>query len=513
MYKHLTRVLFAGAAFALSGMGPASAETSATPTLIAQASPAPKATATPNPFSYGGYIRSFYFTRLNNPQLTTKNPLNQASWNTGLSLHAAYNFGGGFTVGGAYLYADPLNGNCSTAASHAAGLPCIKPNTGAIIQGTNPDDTLPGFQLSTFYEAYLQYKNPELYVRLGNQVINTPWANASDSRLKPEAFQGGDLTYKFNKEWTGEAMFMSRFEDRVSSEFLDSTLLTATKIADAPGAGSNLHLANYSAIATSGFGYGRLGYTSGPLAANLHYYDFVDIANALWLDGKYTWKAYGKPFFAVQAGTEQNSGKAVIGKIDSQIFGMQAGYSPYSTVDLTVGFNYIPEKSDTLTLPAGVTCTGTSIGGPAVFSYFLPSGGTPQCHNNANGTATVYYGGWASPYTDSYATDQLFTTSISQGMIDRRSTGNAVKVSATAYTFQKRVKFIASDAWYWYGNGTAGVAPTSEFDLDGTFYFNAVGKGPYHGFSLRHRYAERTQPLFTTNPDFKYNRTQLEYDF
>ena len=390
----------------------------------AQAAPSPKPSATPNPVSYGGYVRSFYFTRLNNPQLTTKNPLNQASWNTAVSLHAAYTFGGNFSIGGSYLYANPLSGDCRSAASHAAGAPCVKPNTGAMLEGTNPDDTLPAFELSTLYEAYLQYKDPALYVKIGNQVINTPWANASDSRLKPVAFQGGDATYAFTKNWTGEAAYMNKFEGRADSQFLSSTLLTATKIADAPGAGGNLHVPNYSAITTNGFGYGRLGYTGGPLTANLHFYDFIDIASAVWFDGKYAWKGYGKPFIAVQAGSEQNSGAAVIGKINSQIAGVQAGYSPWSSVDLTLGYDYIPQKTDTLTLPAGVTCSSTgSIGGPAVFAYFLPSGGTPQCHANANGTASVYYGGWASPYTDSYATDQLFDTSISQGMIDRRSAG------------------------------------------------------------------------------------------
>ena len=125
----------------------------------------------------------------------------------------------------------------------------------------------------------------------------------------------------------------------------------------------------------------------------------------------------------------------------------------------------------------------------------------------------MYYGGWASPYTDSYATDVLFTTSISQGMADRRSPGQAVKVQATFYTFNKRIRFIASRAYYDYGNAAGGVAPTQESDLDGTYYFNPVGKGAYRGLSFRYRYAERTQNFFTTNPDFKYNRAQLEYAF
>lgn len=498
------RAWIAGAVLALCAIGTAAAQT-----------PTPKPSATPNPFTYSGYVRSLGFTRLNNPQLSKSNPLNQASWTSAIDVHAAYTFVKNVSLGATYLYATPFYGQCNTPATHAAGPPCVNPNTQALNQGTNPDDTLPGFILNTMYETYLQYKDPSLYVKVGNQVLNEPWANPSDSRIKPVAFQAGDASYAFTKNVLGEVIYANKFQDRVSSSFLKSTLLTATNIADAPGAGGNLHIPKFSSIDTDGFWMGRGAYANGPFAGNAYYYAFLDIANAFWGDMKYTWNGKaGKPFVALQGGAESNSGSSVIGKINSQVFGIQGGFTPWKGVDIAVGYNYLPQKSDTLVLPAGVTCSSSgTIGGTAVFPYFLPSGGTPQCHTNGNGTTTVYYGGWASPYTDSYATDVLFTTSISQGMIDRRSPGQAVKVSATFSLDNKRVRFIASRAYYDYGNAFAGVAPTQETDLDGTYFFNAVGSGPYHGLSFRYRYAERTQNFFTPNPDFKYNRAQLEYAF
>lgn len=459
-------------------------------------------------------MRAYYFTRLNNPQLTLKNPLNQATFNAAISIHGGYDFHNGFSVGATYLYADPATATCDTPASHLAGTPCVKPNTGAALQGTNPDDTLPGFILNTLYEAYLQYKSPAFTMRLGDQVINTPWAPSSDTRLKPSAFQGGDFTYKFNSNWTAQASYMARFESRVSSDFLNSTLLTEQHPADAPGAGANLHIAPFSQINTPGFGYARIGYTGGPLVVNLHDYYFVDIANAIWLDAIYTWKTYLKPTLAIQGGYQWDTGKSVIGKVNSQVFGVQGSITPWKNVTLTGAYNDIPLKTTTVTLTPGVlTCTAGAIGGSSVFPYFLPTGGTPQCLNNGNGTATVYYGGWPSPYSDSYATDPLFTTSISQGMIDRRSPGQAAKVGLTVYLDNKRIRLITNYAWYIYGTNEGGLANTQEYDADATYYFNPVGIGTYHGLSLRHRYAERTQQFFTTNPDFKYNRTQLEYDF
>ena len=125
--------------------------------LLAQAAPTPKPTSTPR-FTYSGYGRSFDFTRLNNPQISKSNALNQQSWTTAASLHGAYNLGGNFSIGATYLYAFPFSGACNTPASHAAGPDCVNPNLQIPGQGTNPDDTLPGFIVNTLYETYLQYQ-------------------------------------------------------------------------------------------------------------------------------------------------------------------------------------------------------------------------------------------------------------------------------------------------------------------------------------------------------------------
>ncbi len=517
MEKNLFRVLLMGAGFALCGSGIASAATSATPATVAQAAPtpAPKSTATPNPFQYAGYFRGYYFTRTNYP---AKNGPNQASFEPGVSLHAQGNFGNYWAIGGTYLYANPYN-NCASPVSHLS-LPCGKHPLANPPQ-TNPDETLPGYELNTLYEAYLQYKSPSLYVKLGNQVINTPWANPSDSRIKPVAFQGGDIAYKIDKNWSIEGMWMPRWEDRVQSAFIDSTLVTQNGAYPDSGGIGNTGIPKGQVLTNNGFYFGRAGYNGGPLAANLYYYAFDQIANAVWADAKYSWKAYGKPFIALQGGSETSTGVEQAGKINSQVFGIQGGISPWKNVDFTVGADFIPIKSDNITLPATASC-GTNHMISGTLKYSLPSGGTPNCVPTTGlagvkgAAATVYYGGWVSPYTNSYATDPLFDTSISQGMVDRMSTGSGVKVAGTFYTAQKQLKIVLSQAWYAYGDSTVGVSPTQEFNADATYFFNKVGTGPYHGFSLRHRYADRTQSFtgaYGGLPEFKYNRTQLEYDF
>lgn len=488
---------------------------------LAAAADPPKVKPSPKPpaFTFGGFVRSYDFTRQNAsgfPQ--TFKAINQASVNTAVSLHAAYKFNHSpVSVAATYLYANP--GSCVTALSHSA-LPCGKHTfiSGSTSEPLNPDDTLPGYVLSTLYEAYIQYAAPQLTIRAGDQVINTPWAPSSDSRLKPSAYEGIDASYKFSGKFSAEAMYMTRFENRVSSAFEESTLLTSFP-SGAAGIASNIFSPGGGPIKTPGFASGKLGYAYGNMAINAYYYAFLDIANAFWLDAKYTMKGAGKPFVALQLGSEGNAGRSVIGKIGSAIAGIQVGATPIKNLDLAVSYDYLPQRSDTISLPQGVSCGSNNQikTAPGVtFAYFLPSGGTPNCLSRSDGTTTVYYGGWASPYSDSFATDSLFTSEFSQTMIDRRSPGQSLKVGATLWSTDKRLRLIAGKTWYSYAND-AGTSPTQELDLDGTWYFKRVPSvGPYRGFLIRHRYAERTQnntQLFGGTPLFKYNRTQLEYDF
>ncbi len=434
------------------------------------------------------------------------------------------NLGSNFSIGGTYLYADPFN-DCVAPATHINAGPCkTKTSNGAFgpPPPTTYDDTLPAYRLSTLYEGYLQYQDAATTIWAGQRVINTPWANASDSRLKPVAFRGGDALFNLDKTWAVDLGDYVSWEDRVQSDFVRSTILTQNaSYPDASGQGTT-GIPTRKWVNNNGFLYGRIGYAGGALTVNGYMYAFNNIANALWFDGKYSWTTYSKTFIAFQGGTESNTGTALAGKINSQVFGLQIGETPWKNVDLTLGFDTMPQKSDNITLPTGVKCgannliSGTSPATP--LQYFLPAGGTPNCFSTvhtAGAPATVYYGGWASPYTDSYATDQLFTTSISQGLADRRSAGSAVKVASTVNLDDKHIRIILSHAWYEYGNKTTGYAPTQETNVDGTYFFGKFpAKGPYHGLSLRHRYAERDIfPAFGGLPVFKYNRTQLEYDF
>ncbi len=489
------------------------------------ATPVARASPTPNPFVVNGFVRAYEFTRQNASNKFSA--ANQASFEAALSAHAAYNFVGGFTLGASYLFADPL-GTCDIVTDHEAGSPCITrrpPNT-------NPDDTLPGYQLSTLYEAYAQYAGSGVFVRAGNQVINTPWANAADSRAKPEAFQGVDASYT-SGPWTLEGMDMLRFESRTSSFFTRTTLLTSY-----PPTGNSGLLGNFTppanvkfassdpfgAIQTDGFAFGRIGYSARGVSGDVDYYAVQNVADMLWIDGKYAWRARVHPFVAVQIGSEHDAGNAVIGKIDSQVFGLQAGLNVTPSVQLVAGYDALPWHHDLIRLPAGVSCSNsthllsipTPANGYSTFPYFIPNN-APQCvPGNTKGTAQILYGGWAGPYTDSYVADPLFTTGMTQGAPDRHIAGNSLKEAVVFTSADHRFVGQISHAQYNAGN-IGGNEMSYENDVDAMYFVSRVIPGRrYRGLLLRYRYAERffnQTRIYGGIPVFKYNRAQVEYDF
>lgn len=495
---------------ALTGEGFAET-TSPLPSPTPKPAPTAKPSAATNPFSYRGYVRVYDFTRQN---ASAGAPgVNQQSIEPAISLHADYRFGdSGFSVGGSYLYATPFNG-CATPQSHRT-QPCGSVKAPSL----NPDDTLPGFTLNTFYEAYLQYKDAHLYGKIGDQVINTPWANASDSRLKPAAFQGVDVAYVLPHHFSVDVMDMTRFESRTNSTFDNKTLLTSFN----PGyTGMPTYIFNPggNGVSTAGFQYARFGYADpAGLTSNVYAYHFSDIANLDWFDAKYTFvHERAKPWLAVQGGIERNTGASVVGKISSNVVGAQIGAAVTKTITVSLGYNQIPRRSETIPLPTGISCSSkllVSAKPGSTMPFILPAN-APECITNGNGTATVFYGGLASPYTDSYATDPLFSTSLTQGMADRRAPGDGTKLAATYTSTNKRLIVAVSRAYYNYGFAL-GQQQTAETDADAQWYARPLGKGPYKGLLLRYRYGARTfdhTSTFGGAPLFKYNRAQLEYDF
>ncbi|HEV3086094.1 MAG TPA: hypothetical protein VGX96_02630 [Candidatus Elarobacter sp.] len=489
---------------------------------LAQSTPSPApsppaaqpAPAAPNPLSFRGFFRAYDFTRQNASKgIGGAGQVNQQSIELGLGLHADYHFANTpFTAGASYEYAQPTNG-CTSPVSHLSP-PCGKLKAPLV----NPDDSLPGFQINALYEAYLQYKDAKLYVKAGDQVFNTLWTSSSDTRIKPTAFQGVDVIYSLSPAWSAEVADMIRFQGRVNSTFEKNTLMTSFPAGTA-GTPANTFVPGGNSIPTAGLQYVRLGYagTHG-LTSALHLYRFDDIANLAWLEAKYTNLAQRtKPFIAFHGGYERETGAAVVGKIFSTPVGVQAGGSVTRNIGITLSYERIPARTDTIRLPAGDSCNAKeqlTVKKGTSFPYLLPVN-APQCMTGANGMTTIQYGGFASPYTDGYGTDPLWLTSLTQSPIDRHAPFSGPKIQATWTSNDKRLIVYVTQSYLEYGNQFRSQL-LSEVNADATYYARPLRPGPYKGLLLRYRYGSRQVTNVTTYgglPLFRYNRAQMEYDF
>lgn len=454
----------------------ASAQTApsdATPKTIATPTPAPVKSAAPSDIKFSGTLRAYDFARQNAVQ-NAGNP-NRSAFSAGGGINADYQLPGtdlhlGATYYGAYGFG--LNG----------------PNP-----ENNPkiDNTLPGSSLSTFAETYLRYKAGHFTTTLGDQIVNEKWAPNSDSRIKPSAFQGLSASYKFGRNLTIGASRMVAFEGRTASDFERTTLLTSRP------EGNPAYPKRYSA----GFLLANAAYANKNVSALVENYSFYDIANLSYVEARAGLASFAKPYVAVQYVNENQAGRALAGRIHSDTYGVQIGANPTKTLQIAASFDDSPQRYEI------VSAASAAAAGRA---FFTPVGGTGAVAALGNGTYRVATGGIASPYSEAYATDPIFTTSISQGVVDRHSAGRSYKLAATYTTANNRFKGILSRAFYEYSNAIA-KNTTYETDVDMTYYVSPVKKGPYRGLLLRERFADRQQP--TLPFDFTYIRTQLQYQF
>ena len=337
------------------GAAPSSSRPTPAPLITVAPSPAPRPSASDNILT-SGTIRAYEFYRTNGVQ-NAGNP-NRQAFDFGGSLHFEY-----------HRDDTPLYIATTYAGTYPFGLNGQQPENNPFV-----DNSLPGFALSTFDELYVGYSNPYVQAKIGNQVINTPWANASDTRIKPVAFQGASLAVAAGKGVTLLFDDMDRFESRTSSAFGRYTLLTAP----VPGA-ANALLPATAEIDTSGFVMGGITYQPvKQFEVALVDYRFDDIANMLYLQAQDNIAPHWPPgvTVGVQFVRESTDLQAVVGKIDNQTVGLQIGTALAKNLTIALAGDYAPWQQATVPLASCAAATYLTTG------FFLPSGGTPSCVPN-----------------------------------------------------------------------------------------------------------------------------------
>lgn len=429
-------------------------------------SPKPKHVSIAKNLSVSGIVRAYSFDRESQVGSTaTKkflpNPPNQSATNFLAGIHSDYTFGkSGFSLGASYYGAYPFGTN-----------------------GHNPqfnglaDNTLPASTLSSFPETYLKYKSARFTATAGNQFLNEKWESGSDVRLKPASYQGISAAYNITKHLTVGATRVIRFESRTASAYGRYTLLTAPVLG-----GPKL-----PEIDTSGSLLANLKYATPYVSALVENYSFYDIANLQYAEARGNLSLKGAmPYVALQYVGENQAGKAVVGQIHNHTYGIQIGANV--TRNLLANVSYDGSPTDLATSAAG-RFGSSKLSGSPLFAY----------------------GAIASPYSQNYGTDPLFTTSlVGASNVETRST-RSFKAGMFYTSDNKRLQFYATRTYF---ENIGYVSNDTRYETDGdiTYYLSPVGKGAYKGLSIRQRYGVFTAPS-EASKSFQQARTQLQYSF
>ena len=403
---------------------------------------------------FSGEVRSYYFQR----DYGARKAVNADAFAlAGLFNYQTTEFLGGFSLGASYFTANAL-GTHST-------------NQAAI------DTTLSGVDnsINALGQAYLQYHRHGTIVRLGDQLVATPWAGSSDSRVLPATYEAA---YGAITPFPGlklEASRILRYKSRTASGyFRDNNYYTPTWQGDTAYGG----LGDLPASAPGTAGTVAVGaeYKSGGLKATTWYYDFYDFGHLVYaqVNDTLTTEMSVKPFAGLQAVREWG-GSNVFERTGTRLFG-QPGMAVSA-----FAFGGI----------LGIKFDGASLS--AAYDRLQPEG-----------TGVLGGGALVSPYTESFATDPLYTTSMIRGMVEL-GPGSSWKLTASKTAFQKHLEFTASFAEYQSNyNGN-----------DRETYFDVIYKpqGWIKGLSLRDRLEYSNGRVNPGGSYFMYNRVMLAYAF
>ena len=403
---------------------------------------------------FSGQLRSFYFRR----DYSTASTVNAQAFSLGgLFNYQTAQFLGGFSLGASFFTANALG-------SHSGNPKRI-------------DVTLmgPTNAINTLGQAFVQYSGHGALVRIGDQLINTPWAGASDSRAVPAAYQGGFASYSPLKGLTISALRITRFKGRTAAGFFtDNLYYQPTWNGDLNYGGiSSLPADAPHAAGTTAF---SAAYARSGVQASAWYYNFLGFAHMVYgqLDATLPMRAALRPFAGVQLVREWGRSNR-FAETGTHFFGQ-----PGTAVD-----------NVTLGGIAGVKGYGASL---AVSYDDL----------RREGRGALGGGVLISPYTAGYATDPLYTTSMIRGMVEL-GPGHAWKVRATEAAFGKRLLLSASYAEY-----------RSDFEgHNNELYFGIIYKprGWIRGLTLRNRLGISHGAANPGKGGFVYNRVMISYAF
>lgn len=404
--------------------------------------------------SLSGELRSYYFRR----DYGAANVVNADAFAVaGLFNYKTPEFLDGFSVDVSYFTANALG----THNSNPARI----------------DTTLSGVanSINALGQAYLQYRGHAVLVRLGDQLVTTPWAGSSDSRVVPATYEAAYGAMMPVRGLKLEALRILRYKSRTADGyFRDNNYYLPTWHGDAAYGG--LGDLPASAPETAGTAAAGADYEVGGLKASAWYYDFYDFGRLVYaqVDDTSTRDGAVEPFAGIQAVREWG-GSNVFARTGTRLFGRP-----------------------------GMAVRALAIGG--IVGIKLGDGSVSAAYDRLRpeGAGAVGGGALISPYTQSFATDPLYTTSMIRGMVEL-GPGSSWKITGSESAFHQRLELAASFAEY----------HTDHNGNDSETYFDVSYKprGWLKGLSLRNRLEIGNGRVNPGRSYFLYNRVMLAYAF
>lgn len=163
-------------------------------------------------------------------------------------------------------------------------------------------------------EVFLRWKGLDTVLTGGRQIIDTPFANASDAFVIPITYDGYSLVNKGITGLTVNLHHVTGIKSREAQDFTDTGRFTLGRLGGTP---RDTH-------GTSIFG---LTYEIAKLKIQAWHYTFADIFNMEWFQAEYDFDLGGDftPYIAAQYGIQQETGDKLLGNIDSQLNGLKVG--------------------------------------------------------------------------------------------------------------------------------------------------------------------------------------------
>lgn len=321
---------------------------------------------------------------------------------------------------------------------------------------TDKNNQSNSFNNFTLNQAYIQYQNKYVFFKVGNQIIDTPWLNPSNTAITPTSYLALYGNYTPNKDLKFTALQVFHFNDNTCDTFSTVNLYNTDSM-DFFEKMNRRDLANKKVSALG------MQYSHSNITSQAWYYHFHDLANLAYTDINYEAKTNFNPQIGLQFLREWSAGDSLSNTYSNGtpnalglgvIFGAKK-----DNLQLSIGYNYIPTA-----------------------------------------TNTFHQGNVLSPYTA--GGDPLYTTSMLAGLIEK-APGQAVKITGNYFALDNKLQISASYAKYF----TAPLLSNSaEFDLDTKYLFST----PLKGLSLRHSIAIMT---VGSPAPLVYNRLTLQYNF